>query len=153
MQKRICYTDGSYQESINAGGWASIILDENNHLITRLYQGATYTSNNRMELKAVIETLKYFNEPTDITIISDSQYVISNIVNGTAKKWLLEGDFTKKNLDLWFELLELWDKHKVEIKWVKGHNGDKWNEEADKWCTFAAKCLNLPKDLWITNLQ
>ncbi len=148
MKKYICYTDGSYQSSLNAGGWSSIILDENEHLITRLYQGATHTTNNRMELRAVIETLKYFKEPSSLIIISDSQYVINGMLS--ARKWIENNDLSKKNLDLWFELVELLDIHSVEMQWTKGHVGNKWNEEADKWCTFAAQCYNLPRDVWTT---
>ena len=147
MRKFICYTDGSYQASINAGGWASIILDENEKVIAKLYQGLTHTTNNRCELRAVLETLKYFNEPTDITIVSDSQYVIGGI-NGSAQKWFEEQDFSKKNLDLWFEVVELLKKHKVTMIWTKGHIGNKWNEEADKLCVFAAQCYNIPRDIW-----
>lgn len=147
MRKFICYTDGSYQASINAGGWASIILDENEKVIAKLYQGLTHTTNNRCELRAVLETLKYFNEPTDITIVSDSQYVIGG-VNGSAQKWFEEQDLSKKNLDLWFEVVELLKKHKVTMIWTKGHVGNKWNEEADKLCVFAAQCYNIPRDIW-----
>ena len=153
MQKYICYTDGSYQASLNAGGWSSIILDENLNLVTKLYQGMTNTTNNRMEIKAVIETLKYFNERVQLTIISDSQYVVNSINTGLVKTWVENNDLTKKNLDLWFELVELLDKHDVTMVWVKGHNGDKWNEEADKWCVFAAQCYNLPRDVWTIDLK
>lgn len=153
MQRFICYTDGSYQASLNAGGWASIILDENENVIARLYQGMTDTTNNRMEIKAVIETLKYFKERCDLTIISDSQYVVQSIVTGSAESWIKNNDLTKKNLDLWFELVELLSKHNVTMQWVKGHNNNRWNEEADKWCTFAAQCYNLPKDIWTIELK
>ena len=151
MQKYICYTDGSYKASkgeSGQGGWASIILDSNDNVIKRLFQGYTNTSNNRMELRAVLETLNYFNEPSDITIITDSQYVANGITDGNAENWIKNNDLTKKNLDLWFQIVNLLYKHKVTVKWVKGHAGNKWNEEADKWCTFAAECLNLPKDVW-----
>lgn len=150
MRRVICYTDGSYQSSqgdSGQGGWASIILDENENVIAKLYQGKTHTTNNRMELTAVLETLKYFKEPTDITIISDSQYVIGG-VNGAAKKWIEESDLTKKNLDLWFQVVELLEKHKVTMIWTKGHIGNKWNEEADHLCVFAAQCYNLERDVW-----
>ena len=72
--------------SINAGGWSSIILDDKEKLVTILYQGFTDTTNNRMELRAILETLNYFKEPSDITIISDSQYVVGSIQNGSAEK-------------------------------------------------------------------
>ena len=148
MSRYICYTDGSYKESLNAGGWSSIILDENENVIAKLYQGFTHTTNNRMELMAVIETLKYFKDSTELLIISDSQYVVNSVVTGACNKWIKENDLSKKNLDLWFQLVDLLPKHNVTIQWVKGHNNNKWNEEADKWCTFAAQCYNLPRDIW-----
>lgn len=86
MKKYKAYTDGSYQSSISAGGYASIIYDENNNLITRLYQGFKNTTNNRMEARAILETLKYFKEPVDITIVSDSMYVVNTINQGWVNK-------------------------------------------------------------------
>ena len=86
MKRYKCYTDGSYQESIKAGGYSSIIYDENGNLVKELYQGFKNTTNNRMEARAVLETLKYFKEPTDITIISDSMYVVNTINQGWARK-------------------------------------------------------------------
>ena len=148
MPKYICYTDGSYQASLQSGGWSSIILDKQENIIAKLYQGYTHTTNNRMELMAVIETLKYFKERTELIIVSDSQYVVNSIVTGVCNKWIEENDLSKKNLDLWFQLVELLPKHDVTMQWVKGHNNNKWNEEADKWCTFAAQCYNLPRDIW-----
>ena len=103
-----------------------------------------------MELRAILETLKYFNKPTELEIISDSQYVINNINSGNAERWINDNDLSKKNLDLWFEIVNLIHKHTVTFTWVKGHNGNKWNEQADKWCTFAAQCYNIPKDIWTT---
>ena len=152
MCKYICYTDGSYQASLNAGGWCSIILDNNENHIKTLYQGYKNTTNNRMELRAVLETLKYFEDPSDLTIISDSQYVVGSITSGSAKKWIETKDYEKKNLDLWFDVVDLLEKHNVTMLWTKGHIGNKWNEEADKWCTFAAQCYNLPEDIWTIDL-
>ena len=152
MSKFICYTDGSYQSSLNAGGWASIILDEKENIVKKLFQGMSNTTNNRMELRAVLETLKFFENSTELTIISDSQYVINGI-NGAAEKWIKDSDLSKKNLDLWFEIVELLHKHKVTMEWTKGHVGNKWNEEADKLCVFAAQCYNLPRDIWTTELE
>ena len=101
-----------------------------------------------MELRAVLETLKHFEEPTELLIISDSQYVVNSIANGSVERWIKEDNLSKKNLDLWFEIIDLLHKHSVTFQWVKGHDGNKWNEEADKWCTFAAQCYNIPRDIW-----
>lgn len=151
MNSYIVYTDGSYMSSIDCGGWASIILDEKENVIARLYQGFKHTTNNRMEIRAVLETLKFFKEPTKLHIISDSMYVIGSA--SLAKKWIEENDLSKKNLDLWFQLVDLLEFHDVTFEWTKGHVGNKWNEEADKWCTFAAQCLNLKEDIWTIDSQ
>lgn len=140
------YTDGSYQDSIGAGGCASVILDETGKVIKIICQGFKETTNNRMELRGVINTLKYFEDKADIEIISDSQYVISSITGGHAKRWIEEKDFTKKNLDLWFELLDLVEFHNVSFTWVKGHSGDKYNELADTLAVISAQCLNIQKE-------
>ena len=97
--KYIAYVDGSYQSSLNAGGYASIICN-GNQVIKELYQGFLHTSNNRMELLAVIETLKYFPYPVEITIVSDSKYVVETITRAAPQKWFEEHDYSKKNLDL-----------------------------------------------------
>lgn len=78
------YTDGSYQSSIGAGGYASVILDSENNAVKVICNGYKNTTNNRMELLGVIETLKLFKEKTDIEIVSDSQYVIKSITEGHA---------------------------------------------------------------------
>lgn len=146
MKKYKCYTDGSYQDSIKAGGYAAIICDEKGNIIKELYQGFKNTSNNRMEAKAVLEILKYIKEPSDITIVSDSMYVVNTINQGWVRKWFNEQDYTKSNLDIWFELLDYLDYHKVTMEWTKGHANNEMNERADELCVFAARCLNLPED-------
>lgn len=140
------YTDGSYQSSIGSGGYGVIIVHEGN-IIAKLYQGFKNTTNNRMELKGVIESLKWLEAHNEFNaeIYSDSQYVINNIDN--AKKWFLENDLTKKNLDLWHDLIDLLEGKNIIFHWVKGHNNDFYNEMVDKLCVHAAQCLNIPKDL------
>lgn len=144
----IAYTDGSYQDSIGAGGYGSVILDDSGKVIKIVCNGYKHTTNNRMEIKGVIETLKQFEESTNITIISDSQYVVRMITEGHAKRWFKEKDFSKKNLDLWFELLDLVEFHNVSFEWVKGHNGNIWNELADRLSVVGARCLNIKEEIW-----
>lgn len=153
MKTYNCWTDGSCQKSKSGepvGGWASIIVDESGN-ITKLFQGYKNTSNNRMEIMAVLETLKHFKEKSIINIVSDSMYVVNTINQGWAKKWFDEKDYSKQNLDLWFELLDLLDFHKVTISWTKGHSNNEMNNLADELAQFAAKCLNLPKDEYFNN--
>lgn len=149
-QKYTCYTDGSYKSSINAGGWSSIIYDNSGKLVKELYSGFKNTTNNRMEAIAVLETLKYFKEPSELTIVSDSMYVVNTINEGWAKKWFEEKDFSKSNLDIWFKILELLDFHKVTMVWTKGHANDNMNNRVDELAQFASTCLNLPEDEYIT---
>lgn len=111
-----------------------------------MYYGYKDTTNNRMELRGVLAALEYFKTPTKMTIYSDSQYVVSSIVNGHAKKWFEQQDYSKKNLDLWHDILDLLEIHDVEFKWVKGHSNNEYNELCDKLAVHAAQCLNLPKD-------
>ena len=139
------YTDGSYQSSIDAGGYATVIIKDG-EIIKQLYQGYKNTTNNRMELKGVLAALEYFKVPTKMTIYSDSLYVVSSITNGHAKKWFEQQDFSKKNLDLWHDILDLLEIHDVTFQWVKGHSDNKYNELCDKLAVHAAQCLNLPKD-------
>lgn len=146
MKKYKAYTDGSYQDSINAGGYASIIFDEKGNKIEELYQGFKNTTNNRMEALAVLATLEYFKEPVEITIVSDSMYVVNTIREGWVRKWYNEKDYSKKNLDIWFKILDYLDFHKVTMEWTKGHADDTTNNEVDELCVFAARCLNLPED-------
>ena len=146
MKKYKAYTDGSFQSSINAGGYASIIYDESGNIVKELYQGFKNTTNNRMEVWAVLATLQYFKEPTDITIVSDSMYVVNTIKEGWIKKWFEDKDYSKKNLDLWFKILDYLDFHKVTVEWTKGHADNKENNQVDELCVFAARCLNLPED-------
>ena len=99
-----------------------------------------------MEIRGVLETLKFFKNPVKIKIYSDSQYVINSIVNKHVYKWFAEKDFSKKNLDLWFELIDQLSIHDVTFEWVKGHETDEMNNLADKLAVHAAQCLNLPED-------
>ena len=142
----IAWTDGSYKSSINQGGYSSIITKDS-EIVTKLYQGFKNTTNNRMELMGVLETLKYFETPVDILIYSDSQYVVKSIMDGHVYKWFENKDYTKKNLDIWFQIVDLLNVHNVTLEWVKGHASNEWNELADLYAQHAAECLNLPDDV------
>ena len=140
-----CWTDGSYQPSTDTGGWA-VIITKNKDVIKKLYRGYKHTTNNRMELLGVLECLKFFETPEKITIYSDSQYVVNSINNKHVFKWITENDLSKKNLDLWKQIIDNISKHQVKFVWVKGHNKNEFNELADLYATHAANCLNLLED-------
>ena len=141
----IVYTDGSCINNGERGGYAAIICLDG-RCVDKIYQGMLNTTNNRQELYAVIEALKYFSKPTELMIVSDSQYVVNSINGEYYKKWIKEQDLSKKNLDLWFQLVDLLNYHTVTFQWVKGHNNHSMNEMADRLACHAATCLNLPED-------
>ena len=146
--QRIEWKDGYICER---GGYGAVIT-RNGEIIDKIYQGFINTTNNRQELFGVLEALKWFKEPSSIVIYSDSQYIVNSINNGSARKWFQEQDYSKKNLDIWIEILDLIDWHKsVKFKWVKGHADNKNNCMADLLATHACNCLNIKQDICISN--
>lgn len=99
-----------------------------------------------MELMGVLETLKFFSQPVEILIYSDSQYIVRSVNDGHLERWIKTQDETKKNMDLWNEIYKLLQFHSVCFKWVKGHNKDEYNELADLLAQHAATCMNLNFD-------
>ena len=135
MKKVEIYTDGACSGNPGAGGWGTILV-YNGHE-KELSGGEANTTNNRMEMMAVIEGLKALKEPCEVTLTSDSQYVCNAITKGWAKSWQknnwIKSDKTQaKNPDLWEEILKLLAVHKVNIIWVRGHNGHPYNERCDQ---------------------
>lgn len=141
--KKICiYTDGACSGNPGKGGWGAI-LNYKGH--TKELSGySPDTTNNRMELTAVIEALKALKEPCEIQIYSDSQYFCNGILKGWAESWR-KNNWKKSdnkpaiNADLWEELLDLMSQHKIEIIWVKGHAGHPENERCDFLATNEIK--------------
>ena len=138
------YTDGSCIKD-NRGGYSAVITKDN-EIVTVLYEGFSNTTNNRQEIRGVLSALEYFEEPTTMTIVSDSQYVVNTIKQGWARKWLNEGDTSKKNLDLWLKVVKLLDKHNVTIEWTKGHSTNNWNNLADLYAQHASQIINPTED-------
>ena len=135
MKKVEIYTDGACSGNPGAGGWGTILV-YNGHE-KELSGGEANTTNNRMEMMAVIDGLKALKEPCEVVLTSDSQYVCNAITKGWAKSWQknnwIKRDKTQaKNADLWEEMLKLLAVHKVNIVWVRGHNGHPYNERCDK---------------------
>ena len=128
------YTDGACSGNPGTGGWGVVILENNKDAIL-LNGGNDNTTNNRMELQAAIEALKYFKDQQDIIIVTDSKYVKDGI-QSWIKNWKKNGWKTAtkkpvKNKELWIELDDLITKHNISWEWVKGHAGNKHNEQAD----------------------
>ena len=135
MKEVTIYTDGACSGNPGAGGWGTILVYKGRE--REMSGGAAETTNNRMELTAVIEGLKALKEACKVTVVTDSQYVANGINLGWAQSWKANG-WRKKdrkpalNPELWDELLTLISKHEVTIEWVKGHDGHPENERCDK---------------------
>lgn len=129
------FTDGSCSGNPGMGGWGAVIVIDNSETID-LHGGAIETTNNQMELTAVIKVLKFFNKRENLDIFTDSLYVRDGI-SSWIQKWKVNGWKTSnkkpvKNQKLWVELDQLINQHNIKWHWVKGHAGNKYNERADQ---------------------
>ena len=128
------FTDGACSGNPGPGGWGAILRF--NGIEKELSGGERETTNNRMEMTAVISALSALKESCEVTLYSDSKYIIDSVTKGWAVGWRARG--WKKadkspalNADLWEKLLILLEKHKVSFEWVKGHAGHPENERCD----------------------
>ena len=129
------YTDGACSGNPGPGGWGAILMYKGTE--KELSGGEKQTTNNRMELTAVIEALKLLKESCEVTLWTDSKYVADGLGKGWAAGWK-KNDWKKAdkkpalNPDLWDELLGLNDKHTITIQWIKGHASHPENEKCDR---------------------
>lgn len=149
MKEIKLYTDGACSGNPGPGGWGALLI-YNGHE-KELSGGYRDTTNNRMEILAVIRGLEALKERCKVSVYSDSKYVVDAINQGWAVRWKKKGWMRNKkdrakNVDLWKRLLELLNKHEVEFSWVKGHAGHPENERADDLATSALKAPDLPVD-------
>ncbi len=131
------YTDGSALGNPGAGGYGVVLLSGVHR--KELSAGFTLTTNNRMELMAVcvaLETLKF--EGSDVTIYSDSKYVVDSVEKGWVFGWERKGYVGKKNPDLWQRFLRIYRRHNVRFVWVKGHSSTVENNRCDELAVAAA---------------
>lgn len=134
MKKVEIYTDGACSGNPGKGGWGAVLVYGGKE--KELSGAEKDTTNNRMELTAVIEALDALNQPCNVVLTTDSKYVCDAINKGWVYSWKKNGwkKSDKKpalNVDLWEKLLPLLEKHIVEFVWVKGHNGHPYNERCD----------------------
>lgn len=133
MDKVEIFTDGACKGNPGPGGWGAVLVAGEHE--KELFGGELGTTNNRMELLAVIEALKALSRPCEVIVHTDSQYVqkgISEWIHGwKARGWKTAARAPVKNVDLWQQLDAAQARHKIEWRWVRGHSGHVGNERAD----------------------
>lgn len=134
MREVFIYTDGACSGNPGPGGWAAILMYKGTEKL--ISGGERETTNNRMELTAVIEALRALKEPCLVQLYSDSKYVVDALEKGWARNWKARGwvKSDKKpalNKELWDELLKLCDVHRLHCHWVKGHADNEYNARCD----------------------
>jgi ribonuclease HI len=143
------YTDGGCIGNPGPGGYGVVMLCEGHR--KELSGGYKLTTNNRMEIMAAIVGLESLTTKCEVTLYSDSKYLVDAMMQGWAERWKKNGWYRNKkekalNPDLWERMLKLCKHHKVEFIWVKGHAGNKENERCDVLCRQAAYQKHLPSD-------
>jgi ribonuclease HI len=141
----IIYTDGAAQGNPGPGGYG-VVLKYQQHR-KELAEGFRMTTNNRMELLAVIKGLEALKKKGSVvTIYSDSKYVVDAVEKGWLDNWVKTGFKKKKNVDLWKRFIPMYKAHNVSFKWVKGHAGNVENERCDQLAVAAANRTQLQPD-------
>ena len=135
MKEVHIYTDGACSGNPGPGGWGAILCYKDQK--KEMSGGERQTTNNRMELTGVIMALRALKEPCEVTVTSDSKYVVDAMKLGWAEKWRANGWMRTnkepaKNPELWEELLTLCEKHRVTFTWVKGHAENPYNNRCDE---------------------
>ncbi len=128
------YSDGACKGNPGPGGWGALLTSGSHR--KEIFGGELQTTNNRMELRAVIESLRLLKRPSAVRIYTDSQYVQKGVnewmASWKARGWRTADKKPVKNVDLWQELEPLLARHHIEWRWVKGHAGNPGNERADQ---------------------
>jgi len=149
MKKVQLFTDGACSGNPGPGGYGTILRYGTHEKI--LSQGYILTTNNRMELLAIIIGLESLKEPCEVDLYSDSKYIIDAITKGWALKWRQKNwkrnkKDKAKNPDMWDRLLNLLEQHQVNCHWVRGHTGHAENERCDSLAVNAAASTSLLED-------
>ena len=140
------YTDGACSPNPGIGGWGAVLISEEHSLRTEISGYEVDTTNNRMELTAVIKALGALKKPCVVELFTDSSYVKNAFEQKWLKNWQIKGWKTKggkpvANKDLWLHLLEVSHGHVVSWHWVKGHSGNPENDRCDELAVRARKDL------------
>lgn len=147
------YTDGACRGNPGRGGWGAILVYRG--VEKELSGGEPMTTNNRMELLAAIRALSLLKEPCEVTLYSDSRYLVDAFLQDWVGSWEKSGykNGKVKNPDLWEELIALTHRHKVTFRWVKGHAGHDYNERCDALATAFADRFPEPQTPAVTPQQ
>jgi ribonuclease HI len=143
------YTDGAAEPNPGPGGYGVVLMAGKYR--KELSGGFQKTTNNRMELMAVIVALESLKRPCRVTLYSDSKYVVDSVSRGSVLRWKRKNWFRApkeraKNVDLWKRFLDVYEKHEVQFRWVKGHAGIQENERCDELAVAATQQYDLPVD-------
>ncbi len=149
QNKIIMYTDGASRGNPGPGGYGVVLISGKHRL--EKSEGFRLTTNNRMELLAVIAGLEALKKTgSQVTVYTDSKYVADAVSKGWLLQWESKAFKKKKNPDLWKRFLDVYRKHTVKITWIKGHAGHPENELCDKLAVEASRKESLPEDTGFT---
>lgn len=141
------YTDGAAKGNPGPGGYGVVMELVGTPYKKEFYEGFRHTTNNRMELLAVIVGLeKIKNLHTKVLVVSDSKYVVDSVEKKWVLGWEKKGFVDRKNADLWKRFLKIYRKHQVDFKWIKGHNNHPQNERCDELAVYASGLPTLSVD-------
>ncbi len=141
------YTDGAAKGNPGKGGYGVVMELVGTNYKKEFYEGFRHTTNNRMELLAVIVGLEKLKQPNmKVLVISDSKYVVDAVEKKWVFGWEKKNFAGKKNPDLWMRFLKIYHKHQVDFKWIKGHNNHPQNERCDELAVMASGLPNLSVD-------
>lgn len=140
MHQIYIYTDGAAKGNPGKGGYGVVIELVGTPHKKEFYEGFRLTTNNRMELLAVIVGLEKITNPMmAIKVVSDSKYVVDSVEKKWVLGWEKKGFAGRKNADLWKRFLKVYRQHKVDFEWIKGHNNHPQNERCDQLAVFASQ--------------
>lgn len=148
------YTDGAAKGNPGPGGYGVVMEWVGKPYRKEFYEGFRYTTNNRMELLGVIVGLEKLKSPnTSVLVVSDSKYVIDSVVKKWVFGWEKKGFVGMKNPDLWKRFLLVYRKHKVDFKWIKGHNNHPQNERCDVLAVMGSQSKQQSIDSFYEELE
>jgi ribonuclease HI len=143
------YTDGASKGNPGPGGYGVVMELAGTSYKKEFYEGFRLTTNNRMELLAVIVGLEKLKKPNmSVLVVSDSKYVVDAVEKGWVFGWEKKYFKDKKNPDLWMRFLKIYRKHQVKFQWIKGHNNHPQNERCDQLAVMASQQEKLAVDAY-----